>query len=777
MFEFRVYSAMSFTVLSTRLSSLLSSLSARESDNALFLSLVTARLEAERLLAKTLEDVGTRGGWASNLESNLNGNLNNNLNSNLSSNLKNNQGTKLSHVSSIGKPNAMIVEKSIGNDIKTMGMNMVNIKMEDFVGKTPERKNGNSNYLSNEAIGTMSNEALNREIALPSDSLTVLNTVDPLGNGGIGTQMDSKNENEVDASLKQASIMSLVTDKINPELVIDNFTVPNVLESSMNDEMVIARKSSVEEPNLAIETSQLGGSTLLEALETYQSLALNHRSVIRIFLESMTANVVIPMTQMATEYRNVNAVLMPQVKTLARGVGNALAAASKSKAKLDSLRKIVKEKRERLISAKFESEKSSLPNSEQASATNYNFFQWNSLLKKLKVEVDEAMSDEIEWNDRHEKDRLVMEKAVRTFHMNIHPILAALQKNEEKRIETIKACLQRQLVEEVSYVSNRNYDMNDIHLSYEAINSTSDIHAFVEATLSLPEELPELSQSDVALIAAPFSPSFKSTRSAPVSSRLMMSPASPYVSKKHRMYGAPSSMKSKRDDSDMIADIAAWIDPLPIPQKPRTPAKPAIPLEEELEDLEELYLGDLIDRLSVEHDLSSSEMKKLNSTLQALKQHAPFALMRVLFHYANPENLLFMADHAFDFFVQLVRNMIRKFLQLKDNLAACATTFLARYIFRSDSEVSILLTLKELNATELDSILHFEQHFFDPCFENATTFRFEDILTLHLSVLMDKYSFGIRSAIFILQYLSSSSGVFDADRFETWKGNVLATQK
>jgi hypothetical protein len=57
--------------------------------------------------------------------------------------------------------------------------------------------------------------------------------------------------------------------------------------------------------------------------------------------------------------------------------------------------------------------------------------------------------------------------------------------------------------------------------------------------------------------------------------------------------------------------------------------------KEAIDDFEELFLGDLIGRLVDKHDLSSVEMKKLNLTLAALKQQAPFALLRVFLHYTR----------------------------------------------------------------------------------------------------------------------------------------------
>lgn len=54
-----------------------------------------------------------------------------------------------------------------------------------------------------------------------------------------------------------------------------------------------------------------------------------------------------------------------------------------------------------------------------------------------------------------------------------------------------------------------------------------------------------------------------------------------------------------------------------------------------MDDIEELYLGDLIGRLAEQNDLSSVEMKKLNQTLAALKAEAPFALLRVFLHFTR----------------------------------------------------------------------------------------------------------------------------------------------
>lgn len=77
------------------------------------------------------------------------------------------------------------------------------------------------------------------------------------------------------------------------------------------------------------------------------------------------------------------------------------------------------------------------------------------------------------------------------------------------------------------------------------------------------------------------------------------------------------------------------------PSKAEQAAKDGI-----VDDFEELYLGDLIGRLAEKHDLSSIEMKRLNTTLAALKQQAPFALLRVFLHYTRALCLLCFADYV-----------------------------------------------------------------------------------------------------------------------------------
>jgi hypothetical protein len=73
--------------------------------------------------------------------------------------------------------------------------------------------------------------------------------------------------------------------------------------------------------------------------------------------------------------------------------------------------------------------------------------------------------------------------------------------------------------------------------------------------------------------------------------------------------------------------------------------------KEAIDDFEELFLGDLIGRLVDKHDLSSVEMKKLNLTLAALKQQAPFALLRVFLHYTRTNARLLV---AFSFSLRLI---------------------------------------------------------------------------------------------------------------------------
>ena len=161
--------------------------------------------------------------------------------------------------------------------------------------------------------------------------------------------------------------------------------------------------------------------------------------------------------------------------------------------------------------------------------------------------------------------------------------------------------------------------------------------------------------------------------------------------------------------------MSSWMDGnVPIKPVQKLVSQPnQLKMDEEMEDMEELYLGDLIGRLTIHHDLSSQEMKKLNSTLSALKQNAPFALLRVLLHYANYENLLEMDVHAYDFFAQLLRNMIKKFIILKDLVAAFITCYVAHYIVKLDTDISIHSFLVELN--ELGDIISNVNHFFDSC--------------------------------------------------------------
>jgi hypothetical protein len=54
-----------------------------------------------------------------------------------------------------------------------------------------------------------------------------------------------------------------------------------------------------------------------------------------------------------------------------------------------------------------------------------------------------------------------------------------------------------------------------------------------------------------------------------------------------------------------------------------------------IDDIEELFLGDIISKLVEVGELTSMEMKKLNQALSLLKQEAPFALLRVFLHYTR----------------------------------------------------------------------------------------------------------------------------------------------
>eukprot|EP00455_Lapot_gusevi_P053759 TRINITY_DN8466_c0_g2_i2.p1 TRINITY_DN8466_c0_g2~~TRINITY_DN8466_c0_g2_i2.p1 ORF type:complete len:533 (-),score=73.99 TRINITY_DN8466_c0_g2_i2:90-1688(-) len=349
----------------------------------------------------------------------------------------------------------------------------------------------------------------------------------------------------------------------------------------------------------------------------------------------------------------------------------------------------------------------------------------NQALTKLTARVSETLQQFEEASDGYQVAREEVIYTQNKFEETMATVLEGLQLNEEARIQTMKASLRRHQVVETSLIKNREYDLLSFVQVMEDVDPAVDLRHFVEQALTTPA----LEQMELP-----------PENSEP----------------------APYMPRHRPKQTDLVDDLSFWL------------GSEKQDIEEEVENVEEMYLGDLMSRVWLCGSISQTERIKLNTTLQALKAKAPFALLRVLLHFTKNTGLR-LDDDTYNFFAALMKNMLRKFLSLRDMISAKLVSFVAQRVVSKTTDLDVYhSTLDETG--EAIPVQEWESKFFDQCeisTNNGQPLTPEDVLQRYFAMFVD-YGLEPREALRVLASIAEANDdIIDEHRFATWVEAVI----
>jgi hypothetical protein len=190
------------------------------------------------------------------------------------------------------------------------------------------------------------------------------------------------------------------------------------------------------------------------AVDAFKCDALNNARVKTDFVQSLRLDVLESLVAIKKQYTAANATWLAKGRDVVKGYKTMQATVAKALAKQKRCNAEAVEAREKLVEAKLNT---------AAPVTA-------STMLKLSKAVVTTMEEAATANSTSQNLRSKFQVVHSTFDAIMTEILNNLQKNEESRVDVVKAALRRHLVIETSFLANRQYDVQNLVSVMEDVN-------------------------------------------------------------------------------------------------------------------------------------------------------------------------------------------------------------------------------------------------------------------------------------------------------------------